>query len=274
MRDPIDKELMALEKQLNKPMAQYLTRSPRPEETQRLINRLQPEFDALKSKRENSFEWLADRKRNPPSLIRQCMVQLKTYTKTFWLASCMVFVMLTLTSASGPQDVYGSLDLYSLIVPLLVAAGMLYGFKSWNPEMRMVESVTPFPPALLLLSRFLIIVAINILLGLAGTAYLGLTVSSLRFFPFLINWLSLVLFVGGIMAYVMFWKGLKAGMALAVIAWLLVNASHDWMSQYGFVSDQAVLIVRCALLLAGLLLFAAAYRKSVTLQFAAEGERV
>lgn len=268
-----DTELALLEAEVGKALNGYTTRVPSLSDTEKLLAMLQPEFDLLKKSEDAetaNFPPLLPVSLKRPSLLRQCLRLAGTYGKTYWLISAAVFVMLTLMS----QGLGGSLmrvrDLFTLTVPLFMLICAAYSYRSWNEEMRQVESITPYPPALQLLSRLLIVITMNIAFGLAGSFYLRLMEERFRAADFLLPWLSELLLVGGVLAAVTFWKGTKAGFACGLCVWLLWNLGWNfYWSQHTVIMDgessgEGILF---AALAAGGLLIYAAYRQSLRIQW-------
>lgn len=258
-REPADHELTDLEQQLGKTMSGYLVRSPKAEDTRKLIQNLQGEFDEL-NHTSALFQSETYQAATRPSLFKQCLLQLQAYNKTFWLTSAAVFIMLTLMSSTMS---YLSLNnLFSLVIPLFLFVGVVYSYKTWNREMRMLESITPFPPALLLLSRLLIVLSLCVIYGLIGTIYLQFTVRSFSGLYFVVDWLAAVFLVSGLLAFVMFWKGLKAGLTASILSWVLWRIMEGWVLREEVLRTQEWFFAEILLLTAGIGLFILAYRKS------------
>lgn len=254
----IDRELSGLEKELQLPLSSIITRSPRTEETRALIYRLQGGFDALKEQVENPFNSVSSSAIIRPSLLHQCLLQLRSYHKSFWVASAVLFTMMTLISEA---NIFGRQSIYTVVIPLFMIGSLIYSYRVWNAELRMVESVTPYPPALLLLSRMLIVLAQCIGYGLLGTLYLQWTASThFSGFLFMLEWLSLVFFISGVMAYVMFLKTIRWGVSVASIAWL------GWKIIVANIQYSSLAAMQGSLLIVGILLLLAAYRKSLSVK--------
>ncbi|MDI3328360.1 MAG: hypothetical protein QJR06_07395 [Alicyclobacillaceae bacterium] len=283
LEEPVlEKELERLEQSLRPRMSAYPVKEPAPGDSRRLVERLLAEIDpgeiASAPGRKEAEEhtapgdgWTAPESGwTPPSLWRQVCLQVQTYGRGFWLVSLAVFAMLTLVGRLGlegpaPQPA----NLFALAVPLYFLAGLVYTYTSWNREMRLVESVTPFPPVLLLLSRLLTVAAMNIILGLAGTAYLALTAKGLDPLLFLLQWLSVLLLTGGFLAYVLFYWGLWAAFGTSVAVWAAMITGDVWLAAAGEVLRGGVYTLAAA---AGAGLFAAAWRKGRTAWRLREGE--
>lgn len=270
MREPTDLELEGLEQELRLPLSRYITRSPKTEETKALIGRLQAEFNLIGSETQ-SFQLTFNEKIRRPSLLKQVLSQAQTYQKAFWVVSIIVFAMLTLMSGAASPFLFDDIDLFSVSVPIFLLSSFAYSYRSWNREMRMVESITPLPPAVLLLSRLMILIALNIVLGFIGSLYLKLTSQSFHLLPFLMHWLALLLFIGGLLAYLMFRLGLFAGMIVSVLAWGGWISMKEWFFT-GNLSKNWVFGMEAILMLMGSLLLILAFRRLALKQVEVEGK--
>ncbi|MFD0871339.1 hypothetical protein [Paenibacillus residui] len=253
------KEIDEMMNGLAEPLSRYIVSSPKPEDTRRLIANLQNEFDRLKE--EHQALQLSAVPRKKPSFIRLCRNQLQAYHKSFWAVSVVVFIMITLTTCGMIANyTFVPRNLFSTAIPLFILVGMAYSYRSWNKEMRTIESIHPFPPALLILSRLLIVVAINIVLGLFGTLFLLWTVKSFSFLTFMLSWLSVVLFMGGLMAYLTYRKGIAAGFTISIAAFLLFHFGQEWLLIHQWIELGQLKVYYGLFLIAGLACFLSAYR--------------
>lgn len=259
-----DKELQELEQKLRSSLRSYGAGRPGEAETERLITLLQPEFDLLRGRTEQAELPLHHVPlQHKPSLGRYWISTAGTLGRSFWLANAVVFIMLTLISQVQSLNDTGSL--FAMLVPLFMIVCIGYGYRTWNRQMREVESITPYPPALQMLSRLLMAVAVNLVFGLASSLYLNASVKEFRALPFLLNWLSVMLLVGGVLAAVLFYKGMKAGFAAGMAVWFIFQTPWwpAWQTGPDGVetASAAAYGIRVAVIVLGLLLFAAAYRK-------------
>ncbi|MFS0836199.1 hypothetical protein [Paenibacillus sp. 1P03SA] len=269
MYEPDDKELDRLEKDVASLLNGYLVKTPDRIDTAKLLSRLQSQFDAFheKSTGTDAPEYSADLR---PSLWKLCRHQLFMYNKWFWLLSMLLFAMLLLLNS--PYTIAGSLpgrSSYSLAFPLLLVCGFLYQYRSWNEGMRMIESVTPYPPALLMFSRLIVLLATNAVLGLIGSLYTFATMSYSRSWitvPFLFDWIAPLLLVTGLTGYFMMKRGMLSAIIAAVIGWGVELFMEEWLRREltGPVWNWA-LILQAVLIAAGVLLLLSAYRKSLRL---------
>ncbi|MBP1994952.1 hypothetical protein [Paenibacillus eucommiae] len=267
MSEPSDWELERLERQLKKPLSGYLSTSPKADATQQLLRSLQGEFDLLREKN-TPFEWKDTRDRKQPSLWKQCMLQLQTYNKSFWLVSVLAYIMITAVGHMQSSFILGLNDIFSIAIPLLLLGGIGYSHRSWNKEMRMVESVTPFPPALLFLCRLLIVVSFHVLMGSIGSVYVFMVNDNPLFVPqlFLLNWLAPVLFLGGLLAFISFRWGIISGFAAAIMIWFGWGGALQWLEGSEWLTPLWMYAIYCGAAGGGVVLFTAAYRRSLTLQ--------
>ncbi|MBP1154672.1 MULTISPECIES: hypothetical protein [unclassified Paenibacillus] len=253
-----ERELEALEDELRRTMSTYLTRAPKQAETRNLIQSLQSEFAALQQI-EPALEMVQPLPLERPSFLRQCWIQLQLFGKAFWVISAAIIIMMTLVSPTPGTLLWGFRDVYSLILPLFLLCAAVYSYKSWNAEMRMVESVTPFPPALLLLIRLLLITAMIVLFGLLSTCSLVWIHYDFSIGTFLLGWMSGVLFVGGILAYIAYHWGIRYGFAAAGASWALLQITGGILGRFLYERLELMYWLQAVVLLAGLLLFFRAF---------------
>ena len=262
----IDLELEKLEEDLEQPIKSYLATSPRSEDTQKLLLSLQDPFDELKP---SQIEFDFDQEPEPakPSLTKQCLNQFRSYHWAYWLISVLIFAMLTMISAGSME----SDSLFPIVVPIYLLFGVLYSYKTWNKEMRMVESISPFPPALLLLSKLLVVLVVNIGLALLSTLYIVKDNTMVNPATFLLHWFAPLLFLTGLLAFVMFHKGVIAGFIASLAGWALtfLILPYTIFELSGEALQQDLLFVVSYLIILGLgvaMLFLS-YRKSLHLQY-------
>jgi len=266
MSAPNENELKQLENELRQPLSTLLTGTVTSQETARLIRRLQPAFEDLKQTSETErYDRRSASVMKRPTLLRLFRSQLSSYSRTYWVASLLVFSMLlfALPTHDG-VSIYTTGAMFSFVLPALLLASLAYSFRSWNKEMRMIETITPYPPALLLVVRTMIVISLNLLYGVAGTLYMLVQLKTFPVLPFMLQWMSLLLLVSGIAAYALMWKGFKTSFAFAGAFWIAWNGmiqrymSYWDVSQYG----RHLAGVQFVAILAGLLLLLLAYRRS------------
>lgn len=263
MRDHKD-ELEELEQEMKRPLNAYMATSPRSEDTQKLILSLQDSFDDLKP---NEIEFDFDAEPQKPSLFKQCLNQFRSYHWLYWIISLGIFAMLTLiTSGSGDPDSF-----FPLLVPIYLLLGILYSYKSWNKEMRMIESVTPFPPALLLLSKLLVVLGVNFSFAFASTLVIIVENHYVEPGMFLLQWIAPLLFLTGLLAYIMFHKGVVAAFISALAGWVFTFIALPYtlhqLSTGPHVSQVPLGVAYLIIFAIGGILLFLSYRKSLHLQY-------
>lgn len=265
MREPDSNELVQLEEELSKPLSAYLVSSPKPEETRRLLTRLQSEFDQLREQA-SPIEF-PTQERVRTSFWKQCFNQLRIYHKAFWGVSILIFAMLTLmTGTLNFEYQPAGSDFFSILLPIFILAGTAFSFRSWNKEMRTVEQITPFPPALLILSRLLIILTMILVLGFFSTVYLHVTMQTFPFLHFLMYWVSLSLFLGGSLAYGIYRKGVITGVLMSFLSWAVYRYIWHWLvHNQGWYSD-LLWMAQLVFLLVGIAALGKLYRNGSDLK--------
>lgn len=247
-----EQELHQLERELEPALQSVLVSQPSQRETQALLTSL---LSSLEDEdREEADVWQT-RRREAPALWPQVKAQAKMHGKSFWIVSALLFTLLTIMmqDAVVTPEATGLITLW--FTPLVLLTSLVYSFRTWDAGMRAVESVTVFPPALLLLSRFLVVLLLDLALVLIGSVYILLTAkfTSLVVHPFMfvIGWMTPLLFFFGVTANVMLYKGVKTGMVTATALWLFTCAL--------VVSDTLALVVVPVCFLLGTLLSIRAY---------------
>ncbi|BBH24902.1 hypothetical protein Back11_62470 [Paenibacillus baekrokdamisoli] len=265
MSVPHDKEINQLEQELRQPLSQIMTHPITSHGTAMLIKALQPAFDGLKeASDEERFSLRQTLPSKRPSLFRLMHSQLSSYSRVYWVASLMVFGMLMLMLPTNEYVSYISVaQTFTFVLPALLLASLAYSFRSWNKEMRMIESITPYPPALLLIVRTMIVIGLNLVFGLLGSIYMNIEVRSFPLLPFVLQWLSLMLLVSGVTAYILMWKGFKAAFACSALLWLFWNGVEQRVLPTNELSNTGnATAMYLSALIAGILLLSLAYKKS------------
>ncbi|WP_054956910.1 hypothetical protein [Paenibacillus dakarensis] len=240
MDHPSDNELRELEEELRGPLTRAIMPPPSSAETAQMIASLQGEFDQLKLEAtppKLDFNPQVD----PPSLGQLLRNQLRLNQKSILLASSAVFSMLVLLiNPEYPLDQFAGIPggIFPLITPLLLIASMLFSSRTWDRGMRAVESITPYPPALVLYSRLLMVTAIVVGMALLSTLVLGIRAmnaesSHFLFGPFVLEWMSVLLMTGGVAMYMMFRKGIVASMVSAIFVYGLWILLQGQINAYG-----------------------------------------
>ncbi|MCY9515841.1 hypothetical protein [Paenibacillus apiarius] len=272
-----EEEWLELEREVRLAMPPYVVSSPLPEDTDRLLSSLRPSFYRLAEKKHaaeqhaDAFAWLASEQHKDPRMSSLVKLQLNLYSRWYWIASFALFAMLiSAVSMSGTVTdlIRGA---FSYAVPLFMLAGWLYAVRPQDEGMRLVEAVTPYPPALIWMTRTVIVLACNLLLGIAGSVIVYASLNELLFFPFLLSWMAPTVFVCGMLTYVTFRRGWQAGLAASVIgwaAWYGVSEAMLYLSAQPMFDYQA--LADCLVLSAGAMLLLVAWRRSLACAYAAD----
>lgn len=252
-----EKELKQLEDELSPMMNRYLTSTPKPEDTKSLISSLQGEFDELK---------MMAQTRNKPRFYQVLINQFGTFQKRFWAMSVVIYGMLTIIFHLEWQTYQDRLMM--LLTPLILLTGMMYSYQSWNKEMRLIEEISPFPPALILYSRLFILLMFNALFGLGVEVIYAVTGGLNGNILFLIIWLSLSLFTVGSVAFMIFAFGMRRGFIGTTILWLMIDGLRY---QLNTLVEHHLLMIYGSLFIAGLAAFGWAYKSCVHALHLADG---
>lgn len=260
-----DQELYQLEDEMKDMFSSYVVKSPSSQDTKALLAALQPSFNEIGSSPEEEF---SQETIQPPSFLSQLKAQISFYQWHFWVTSTLIFVMLTLFSSN--VYVTEATQFYQFAIPLSLLVGVFYTYQTWNKQMRIIESITPFPPALLLLSRMVIILAMNIIMGILGSFYLSFKVQHFELLPFLLDWIAPAMLIYGMIAYVMMRKGVKFGLAFGIAAWIVLMVIGAIYQTHGYAiiqfSHSQVAGIQTLFVTLGLFLLFLAYKKSLKLQ--------
>lgn len=274
MNPSIDIELEQLERELREPLKQAVQPPPSPLETAALIAALQPEFDALKA---NAATSALDF--NPhveaPSLRRLLWSQFRLNRKPLFLSGAAVFLMLILLV--DPERPFRTLflgeaipsGLFPVVTPIMLIASMLYSYRSWDRGMRSVESITPYPPSLIIFSRMLMVIGLVVGWALVSSIIVGLRVEaagevSMPFIPFLLQWLGISMITSGTAMYVMFRKGMTMACAAGAAIYVLWFV-FEQQAQYESWSASVNIVVDAMMLIAGVLFLLRSYYRSRSL---------
>lgn len=270
MNVPQDNDRKQLEEELREPLSRWMVKPVHSAETSRLIQALQPEFEQLRTERKQQEAYTASFPHAVrPSLAALIWAQLATYPRIYWLASVAVLIMfITILPVSAYVPYQSIGQMVNLILPVLLLGGLLYSFRSWNKEMRTLENITPYPPALLMLCRLLPVLGMALIIGFCATLYLKLNIALFPLLPFTLQWLSLTILLGGVLAYAMLWKGIKPAMIAGTLAWVAWNLAHHQFVEPHPSASGLVTNIHIALLLAGALLLVLAFRRGLRMKVA------
>lgn len=263
MSMPNDEELKQLELELREPMERFAVKAVTSDDTARLLRSLQPAFNELIASTTSSPDPLeAPSRTHTVSLGRLIRSQIAAYSRAYWAASAALFVMLLFMVDRLGLAAYGGADgWFTLLMPAAMLGGMLYSFRTWNREMRMVESISPYPPALLMLTRSLIVTGLNVILGLAATLYMEWSDNRFDALPFLTSWLSLYLLISGVTANVLLRRGLMPALIYGIVLWFVWNYGMQLIDFDAYPAWNSNL--ELGAIAAGLVLLIAAYRHSL-----------
>ncbi|AZK46141.1 hypothetical protein [Paenibacillus lentus] len=273
MNPSIDRELELLEQQLQEPLRRAMQPPPSPMETAELIRKLQPEFDALKADQASeSLQFNAQVE--PPTLRKLLRSQFRLNRKSLILSSSAVFLMLILlVDPYQPVLSIGALpnSLFPVITPLMLIASMLFSYRTWDSGMRSVESITPYPPALVMYSRMLMVIALVVVWAFISSLIVSVRVFQAGEFvlplgPFLLQWLGITLLTSGAAMYVLFRKGIYYALASAVAVYALWFIYIDNSSSYVLRVEYRA-VIDGLLLAAGVLLLLRSYYRSRKMKF-------
>ncbi|WP_078379205.1 hypothetical protein [Sutcliffiella halmapala] len=259
-----DQELYQLEDEMKDMFSSYVVKTPSSQDTKALIAALQPAFSQISEDEELEINYESLKH---PSLISQFKSQISFYQWHFWIASSIIFIMLTLYTSN--VHVSNAPIFYLFAIPLSMLVGIFYTYQSWNKQMRTIEGITPFPPALLILSRMIIIFAMNIIFGVVSSVYLSFTMDQFYLLPFLLHWIAPALFIFGLFAFCMMNKGVKIGLSMGIVTWIAIiiaEALYMDISHHFTISYIHIAGIQGAFFILGALLLYQAFRKSFVLQ--------
>ncbi|AYB42137.1 hypothetical protein V4V36_18575 [Paenibacillus lautus] len=271
MDHPFDNELRRLEDELRGPLRRAALPSPTPDETAQLIASLQGEFNQLRIEPESpklDFNPQVD----PPSLKQILRSQIRLNQRSILLTAGAVFCMLVmLIDPEYPLDQFAGLPggIFPLITPLLLIVSMLFSSRTWDKGMRAVETLTPYPPALVLYTRLLLVTGIVVGMALLSTLALGLRsiqAESSRFLfgPFILEWMGILLVTGGAAMYMLFRKGMVYSLISAVLVYGMWIVIQGQIVDHG-VSMSGKMLTDMSLLVIGLILLISSYGRSLKL---------
>lgn len=219
---PEYKELQKLELEIISLLPKELISPVEEADTKILINNLQAEFDKLK---DENLKFPLNNKVHfkKPSLLKQIVNQLNIYPKIYWIVSIIFFLILTKGAQSKMMFLENNTSVFGTIYPIFIFISILYSSRSWNKEMLLIEMIAPFPPALILLSRLIIILGLTIILGLLNTIFLYTTNKELSLVLMILSWLSPTILLFGIFLYIMFSKGIKVAYIVSLVTWITIS---------------------------------------------------
>lgn len=199
-------------------MAQWITPVPSPQESESLLQTLLARLPAaspaamsphhpITSPMTEWWPWL---------LLKG---QLRVVRGSLWLAAALLMVLgvlVTLLSGNPNEPTLW----FVLFAPLIAAATMsfIYG-PDTDPAQELIHA-TPVPPALLLLSRMLLVFSFDLLLALMGSAALAFTQPDVRFWPLIQSWLAPMTFLSAFaFCLTVFTLKAEAGILFSLALW-------------------------------------------------------
>ena len=209
-----------------------------------------------------------------PSLAKLLKTQLGAYSRAYWLASLGVFLMLLYVLPSGIDDegLSSLMDLsgkLSLFLPMMFFSGLLYSFRGWKRRCARSGEHRPYPPALLLMARVMIVGGLNVLFGMAASIYLSTRLDSFPVLPFMLQWMSLILLIAGGAAYMMLRAGVKSAFVTGSMFWMAWNIMEYFLRspESGSASAEMVrTVIYWCCLSAGAIMALVAYRRSLVIK--------
>lgn len=246
-----DRELEALENDMKSHLQTYQVKKPSADETAALIERLQHEEESVNEIK--PFE----QRNSRLTLLAHVRMQFGMTRWYMWVVSFAIIAMLTLITEPSDRLTHYFANPMTLFLPLLVAVGVIYTLKTWNREMRMVETATPFPPVLLLFSKLFVLLSIQFIFAVGGSIYLWITLEQFYIVTFVLSWLAPFMFVTGLFMVFVAWKGTVAGViAASVVSLLFMVRSQGVLNDLAVYSSAGYHTLLTAFLLAGLAMLA------------------
>lgn len=197
-----------LERMLTR-LDRFAVPEPGPAETEALIARLRP---LMPQPAQASSPRFRDVALAPPraSMLRALLPQVRLFRPVWWAGS-LGAVLLSLLLA-GPLSAEG-IPL-SALAPLLIIAGIAYGFASLRGAALELEISCPVTPAQAALGRMLVVLSYCLALGAAtALAYQGPVV------PLFLSWCAGLSFFAGLVLLLTLVTGTSGAIALSLLVW-------------------------------------------------------
>lgn len=243
--DEQNAELDALEQELRQPLRKAVKSFPTQEENAALIDKLQMEFNMLRSDQltEDTPLLSFNSEVKPPSIMGLIRTQFRINRKYLFLAGTAIFLMLILLIDPRNPEAFTSnttlTSLFAIIIPLLIILSIAFSFRSWDRGMRALESITPYPPVLVVYCRMLMVIGLIISWATVSSIIAIIRVSvaneiQLPWWPFILQWLGISLVIGGISMIVMFHKGSKYALVVSSVVYVLWLFMTVQLDNYGY----------------------------------------
>ena len=188
-----------------------------------------------------------------PSMLRTLLPQIRLFHPVWWLGSLGAVLVALLVA--GPLAAEG-IPLSSLS-PLLIIAGIAYGFASLRGAALELELSCPITPAQATLGRILVVLGYCLGLGaLVALAYRGPAV------PLFLAWCAALVFFAGLVLALSLVTGTGGAIALSLLVWaaqLLLRKS--WPTLFTAPSSPGWMTIQTAALLAGGLMMTFAFSR-------------
>ncbi|GIP36944.1 hypothetical protein J31TS4_02240 [Paenibacillus sp. J31TS4] len=204
------------------------------------------------------------RRQAAPSLLRLYRMQLRTFSRSFWLSLAALVLMLVLAGERIGGSGWES-GLLPLILPAALLGGIGYSSLSNRSGMRAVEAVAPYPPGLLHTSRIVLLSAAFIVAGMMASLFLEDGYSRQETALHLLRWLSPLVLIGGLSSYLHFRRGMRFALTSAAAGWLIQLVLGEWVANRTL-AVQTGLLLEAGWLAAGAVLIILAYRRLLRLR--------
>ena len=126
--------------------------------------------------------------------------QARVIRRDIWGASALMIILgtlVTMLSSRPPQVSIGALPLV-WATPIVAAGGIAFLYGSSVAPAIEIELAAPVSPRLVLLARLMLTFGFDLVLGLAGSVLLALTMPSLSLWPLVATWLAPMSFLSSL----------------------------------------------------------------------------
>jgi hypothetical protein len=145
--------------------------------------------------------------------------QLRLIGHGIWAASLIVLIVGMILTYLFPYAGGPGSDLLALAAPIVAAAGIALLYGPENDPASELEYATPLSPALLLLTRLVLVYGYNLALALATSVLLWLLPSQAALWPLILSWLVPMLFLSALaLALSVLWNS-QVAIIVACSAW-------------------------------------------------------
>lgn len=187
-------------------LAAHAVPEPSAQETEALIARLRPLVPRRRASRFRPAGMTAE----PESiLLAHLTAQARLFRPVWWLSS-LLLVLGGLALAGPLSDLGLSL---AVLAPVLVMAGLAYGFRTIRGGALELELSCPVTPVQMILSRLLVLLGYNFLLGLLAVLTLGAPGL------LLLSWTACLFLFTGLMLSLTLYMGTTAAVVGSLTLW-------------------------------------------------------